>query len=467
MSPYDSLEIMSLFDIIKIMKEGLITLSQEQLKTYTVINRFIDKSITREQAADFLNLSTRQITRLKKGILASGAESLIHKNTGRKPKHSLSEEMKEDILSIYSRTELLGANFLHFQEILSTDYDIVISYSALSSILKNSGIESPKKKKNSKRTHRRKRKSHPGQLIQIDASPYEWLDGNIKYALHGAIDDATGNLVGLYMTQNECLNGYLETMRQCCMNHGIPQTLYSDKHTIFRSPKTGRLTVDELIDGKTVPLTQFGRSMHELGIDMIFANSAPAKGRIERLWNTLQSRLPIEFAKRGIKTISEANLFLELEFQTLFNDKFSVEPEGTSLFVPLAPQIDLDSILCIKNTRKTDNAGTFSYKNRCFQILDNGFPIINARREITVLMSPRFGIKVEYQGRVYDTVRYIKPDKAIKAQQATPKVIASVEPHLQLRHSSDEWKKIWWDEDYNLSLKFLYELFFDKQQYAS
>jgi hypothetical protein len=200
---------------------------------------------------------------------------------------------------------------------------------------------------------------------------------------------------------------------------------------------------------------------------MIFAKTAPAKGRIERLWDTLQSRLPIEFAKRGIKTVSEANLFLESEYQTLFNDRFSVEPEGDSLFVPLARHIDLDSILCIKNIRKTDNAGTFSFKNRCFQILDKGFPIINARREITVLMSPRLGIKVEYQGKVYDTIRYMKPDKAIKAQQATPKIVASVEPHLQLRHGSDEWKKIWQSEDYNLSLKFLYELFFDKQQYAS
>lgn len=124
------------------------------------------------------------------------------------------------------------------------------------------------------------------------------------------------------------------------MVFGISQTIYSDNHTIFRSPKTGKLTVDELIAGKTVHLTQFGRSMHELGID-------------------------------------------------------------------------LESILCVKHTRKTDAAGTFSFKNRCFQILDQGFPIINARREITVLINPRFGIRVAY----------------------------------------DEWKAIWWMEDYNLCNK--------------
>lgn len=449
------------------MKEGKITLSQEQLKTFTVINRFIDKSISRQQAAELLGLSTRQITRLKKGVLTSGAESLIHKNTGRKPAHAVSEEMKEAVLKIYSRPELSGVNFLHFNDILLADFGIHISYSALSSILKNAGFESPKKKKNRHRTHRRKRKPHPGQLIQIDATPYEWFGGNDKYALHGAIDDATGKVVGLFLTQNECLYGYLETMRQCCMDFGIPQTVYSDNHTIFRSPKTGKLTVDELIAGKTVHLTQFGRSMHELGIDLIFAKTPQAKGRIERLWVTLQSRLPVEFAKRGISTIADANRFLEEEYKELFNQRFSVEPEAEYIFVPLAEGMDIDAILCVKHRRKTDAAGTFSFKNRCFQILDEGFPIINARREIEVLLNPRYGIRIAYGGRIYETIRYLKPQNKNASTKVSKKVVKTVEPHLQLRHSSDEWKAIWWMEDYNLSLKFLYELFFEKQQSAS
>ena len=117
------------------MKEGKITLSQEQLKTLTVINRFIDKSISRQQAAELLGLSTRQITRLKKGVLTSGAQSLIHKNTGRKPVHSVSDEWKEAVLKIYSRPEFSNANFLHFKDILSADFGIQLSYSALSSPL--------------------------------------------------------------------------------------------------------------------------------------------------------------------------------------------------------------------------------------------------------------------------------------------------------------------------------------------
>ena len=234
-------------------------MSQEQLKTLTVINRFIDKSISRQQAAELLGLSTRQITRLKKGVLTSGAQSLIHKNTGRKPVHSVSDELKEAVLKIYSRPEFSNANFLHFKDILSADFGIQLSYSALSSILKNAGFESPKKKKIRHRTHRRKRKpqSRTAHPDRCHALRVVW--GNIKYALHGAIDDATGQVVGLFLTQNECLYGYLETMRQCCSDFGIPQTVYSDNHTIFRSPKTGKLTVDELIaqDCPSYPVRTF------------------------------------------------------------------------------------------------------------------------------------------------------------------------------------------------------------------
>lgn len=248
---------------------------------------------------------------------------------------------------------------------------------------------------------------------------------------------------------------------------GVPQSVYSDNHTIFRSPKTGKLTVEELIAGKTVHLTQFGRSMHELGIDLIFAKTPQAKGRIERLWVTLQSRLPIEFAKRGIKTVTEANRFWEEEYRELFNQIFSVESEAGSIFVPLSEGRDIDTILCIKHAKKTDAAGTFSFKNCCFQVLDKGFPIINARREIKVLLNPRYGIRVEYQGRVYDTIRYLKPQNKNASTKVPKKMIKTVEPHLKLRHSSEEWRAIWWMEDYNLSLKFLYELFFEKQQSAS
>ncbi|MBC2576276.1 helix-turn-helix domain-containing protein [Peptostreptococcus canis] len=130
------------------MKEGKITLTMKQLKRYQVICSYIDKQITRREAAELLSLSERQITRLKKGVVESGAEFLTHKNTGKKPVHSISNEVKEAILKIKKTNSLKNVNFLHFKEILSEEYSIEISYSSLYSILKNAEIKSPMKKKN-------------------------------------------------------------------------------------------------------------------------------------------------------------------------------------------------------------------------------------------------------------------------------------------------------------------------------
>lgn len=199
-----------------------------------------------------------------------------------------------------------------------------------------------------------------------------------------------------------------------------------------------------------------------LAFGMIFAKTPQAKGRIECLWDTLQSRLPIEFAMNGIETVADTNKFLEKEYVEKYNRKFSIHAEGSPIYVPLKEGTDIDNILCIKHKRKTDNTGTFSFKNRCFQILDEGFPIISARREINVLISPRFGIKVEYKSKIHDTIRYVKPKNKKINIKVPKKVQLAVKPHLL--YSIAEWKNIWWYENYNLSLKFLYELFFEKQQ---
>jgi hypothetical protein len=131
--------------------------------------------------------------------------------------------------------------------------------------------------------------------------------------------------------------------------------------------------------------------MHDMGTDIIFARTSWAKGRIERLWDTLQSRLPVEFARRGIRTIEEANRFLSEEYLVRHNRKFAVESEGESIFVPLRSNIDIDTILCIKKKRKTDASSCFSFKGRLFKIDTQGYPLVPARKEIEVLLGPRVG----------------------------------------------------------------------------
>jgi transposase len=449
--------------------ERTITLTQGQLRKLQVIDRYRSKVITRKKAAELLDLTERQVTRLKKGIETEGATFVINKNTGKTPAHAITAEMKERILKIRAEPAFQQSNFTHFREILECDYQIILSYTALRSILKEAGIESPKSKRQRKRgKKRRERKEHPGELLQIDATPYEWFGTPLKYTLHGAIDDASGKITGLYMTQNECLFGYEEMMRCCCLKFGVPQSIYSDKHTIFRSPKTGKLTVEEEIQGKTVNLTQFGRAMHELGVDLIYANSPEAKGRVERMWQTLQSRLPVEFAKHGITTVSAANKFLQEEYIDMFNERFAVTPAGESIFVPVSTASALDDILCIKVQRKTDKTGVFSFKGKVFQLLKDGKPFSLPKKEITLLIGPRTGMRAQYQTFVY-SVRRCEPSEVPVKSKPEKKVSAvkekraeAVSPHL--KHSSDEWKAIWWFEDYNETLLFLYDLFFSKQQ---
>ncbi|MBU2704211.1 transposase, partial [Sporomusaceae bacterium BoRhaA] len=281
--------------------------------------------LTVAEAAVSLGISQRQVIRLKKGVLAQGAEALIHKNTNRKPAHSFSQSIVDKIISLKQSELYQSANFTHFQELLLRQEGIKISYSSLYTLLTNAGIKSPKKRRRFKPHRRRKRKTQQGLLIQMDATPFEWFASNDKFALHGAIDDATGKIVGLYMTKNECLHGYWEVMRQCILSHGVPVGLYTDRHAIFLSTLAGKLSIEDQLSGKVVNDTQFGRSMGELGITLIPARSPQAKGRVERLWQTLQSRLPVEFKLAHVSTVDQANAFLA-KYISLFNDQFSVQP---------------------------------------------------------------------------------------------------------------------------------------------
>jgi hypothetical protein len=180
---------------------------------------------------------------------------------------------------------------------------------------------------------RRARKPQEGLLIQMDATPYTWFNDGKRYALHGAIDDATGKIVGLYITKNECLHGYFETTRQIIEGFGVPVSIYADRHTIFLSNKAGKLTIEEQLQGKVCNDTQFGRAMKELGITLIAARYIKLRGRVEADEDTLQ-RVPVEFASEISAQSIEANEFLK-EYIPRFNSKFSVNPTTESAYSPL------------------------------------------------------------------------------------------------------------------------------------
>jgi transposase len=389
------------------MKEVTLRMSQKQINRYHVIKNSLEGQMTVSAAAVALGISERQVTRLRNGVKKEGAAFLIHKNTNRIPSHALTEEQKQQIVELYRSEKYQGANFLHFSELLAEHENIIYSETTVRNTLSAAGIISPKKRRRYKPHRRRKRKEQEGLLIQMDATPYAWFGSRAKLALHGAIDDATGKIVGAYMTKNECLQGYYETMRQIIEQNGVPIGVYADRHTIFRSPNADKLTIEEQLSGKQVADTQFGRAMKELGITLIAARSPQAKGRIERLWDTLQSRLVIEFRLRNIKTVHEANAFLA-EYIPKFNEQFAVVPEQAErAYAPLT--LDLDLILCVKEKRVIDNGGVFSFHGKLFKVISGDVP---SKTKIEVIASATKGIIVLYKGKTFDVLPYINPKKA-------------------------------------------------------
>jgi transposase len=436
-------------------------MSQEQLKRYTVIDKSLSGTFTVGEAAKHLDLSVRQVIRLRKGAKEEGTAALIHKNQGRKPAHATPDKLKQTIIKLKTSDNYKNANFKHFHELIGRLEGIKLSYTTVHSILTGAGIESPKKRRRFKPHRRRKRKAQKGLLIQMDATPHNWFGGSKKYALHGGIDDATGEVVGLYMTKNECLQGYFETTRQIILNEGIPISIYSDRHAIFLSTKADKLTIEEQLEGKVCNDTQFGRAMKELGVTIIPARSAQAKGRVERLWETLQSRLPVEFKIAGITTIDEANEFLK-SYIPLFNKQFTVEPrEAESAFRPLSEGIDLDSVLCVKEKRKADNGGVFSFYGKHFKIEPkNNQPSVPPQTYVRVFISSVSGLRVEYKGRIYETVPFIKPKRVVNNVEKAGKSTAHTPPDSHYyKYGQNLFKQVTFEDSDQEILDMVYKVF--------
>ena len=387
-------------------------LKQKDLKRATLIEACIKGKCTVKQVANALGLSERRVKQIKKEVKENGVKSIQHGNRGRKPKNTIPDETRKRILELRSSYEYEISNFKHFQELLKEHENINISYSALYNILRNAGIKSPKKHRKPKLHHRRKRKECEGMMLQADGTPFDWFETGQKYSLHGFVDDATGKITGLYMCKNECLLGYLEVLRQTLENYGIPISIYPDKYSVFFPPKkvNDHITLEEQLNGREKGITQFGRIVEELGIEMFPASSPQAKGRIERLWETLQSRLVTEFRIHNIKNIDEANTFL-IEYIEKYNSKFAIEATNQkSVFLKLPKRYNLDELLSVRFERTIDNAGVFSINNSKFQIMDKRLP---PKTKVQIYLSQKIGMRVKSNNKIYDVqpLELISKDK--------------------------------------------------------
>lgn len=377
------------------------TFTMNEVKRIAIIQSVLDKKRTQKEASEALNLSERQIRKIVKRYREEGVEGIKHKNKTHKPVHTFSKETREKIVELKKSDDYIETNISHFRDLLEERENIKISYSALYNMLKEAGIKSKKSHRDKKTHRRRKRKEAFGMLVQTDGTPYDWFGIGKKYSLHGYVDDATGKILGLYMCEHECLLGYLEITRQMLTNYGTPLAIYSDKYSVFFPAKSQKVTVEEELEGKRNPTTQFGRIMEVLGITLIPASTSQAKGRIERLWETLQDRLTTEFKINNINTIEEANKFL-IKYIDKYNKRFSVEPiTEENKFIPIPSYIDLDLLLSVQFTRVIDNGGIFSIKTKKFQIVNND---IMPKAKVTIYMSHKIGIIVEYNKKRYKVV---------------------------------------------------------------
>ena len=363
-----------------------------------VIQSVIDKKRTGKEASEVLKVSERQVWRLVKKAKDKGIDELKHGNCNRIPKNKVPEEIVNKVVELKKSHDYELANFKHFTELLEERENIKLSYSTVYNILKNHGFASKNEHKDRIVHRRRKRKEHEGELVQADGTPFDWFENGEMYSVHGFIDDATGKVLGLYMMKNECLLGYLETLRYMLKHFGIPNNLYPDKYSVFFPTSKQKITVEEELEGKKNPTTQFMNIVSTLGINMFPASTSQAKGRIERLWKTLQDRLITEFRINNITTPEEANKFFE-KFIPKYNKKFAVAPvNDISYFSEVPDYINLDLLLSAKLQRVIDNAGSFTINNQRFQIINNK---ILPNVKVDIYINKKKGIIV-----IHDNVEY-------------------------------------------------------------
>lgn len=370
---------------------------KEEFKTF-IIECCINGTMTIKEAADRLKFSERYVKKLKARYKKFGASSMLHGNCGKQPKHTIDANIKSRIIEIRKQPEFEECNFEHFRDILEELYEIKISYTPLYNLLRKNGFKSPRKHKKVKTHKRRKRRPSEGELLQVDATPHPFFYGDeTPYSVHAFIDDATGKVTGLYMSENECMHGYLEVTRQTFKNFGVPLALYADGSSIF-FPKDKELTIEEQLAGITEPSTQYGRMMKHLGVELIHAGSSQAKGRVERLWNTLHDRLRTEFRIHNIKTPDEANKFFK-SFIPRFNKKFAVEAEDKkSSFMELPKYVNLDYLLSVKYVRSVDVSNCISIRGTTFLIETKE---ILHKKKVEICISKRIGMKVRYNNNWY------------------------------------------------------------------
>jgi len=338
-------------------------MSLTEIKKYDIIKKVMGKELNGSEAAEMLGLTVRHVRRLKRKVDKNGIKGLIHGNRGKPSNRRMPDNEKSKIAN------LIREHYSDFGPLLATEklaerHKINRDKSTVRSIMIKEGIWTPKAKK--KETHRewRQRKACKGEMIQYDGSYDHWFeDRGGEVCLLASIDDADSNVRARF-DEHEGVEPTFNFWRGYIEHYGKPNSIYVDKFSTYSmNHKLAKENPDTL--------TQFERAMKELNIGIIHAHSPQAKGRVEKLFKTLQDRLTKELRLNGISTIKEANEFLEKVFLPKFNAKFMVEPRSkANLHKKLNEQEKnkLDPIFSRQYRRVVGNDFTVSHKKNCYQL---------------------------------------------------------------------------------------------------
>ena len=367
----------------------------DEQKKYEVIKKLVDSHGNKNRAAISLGISRRHLDRLIIAYKEKGKAAFVHGNRGRKPAITIPDEIRNAVVDLY-RTKYYEANFVHFTELLRRNEGISLSVSAVSSFLEAENILSPRvtkaKKKRRKKAleqkkltaktkkeadeiqanivalenahSRRPRCAYFGELIQMDASPYEWFATG-KTTLHIAVDDATGRITGAYFDYQETLKGYYHIFAQILRKYGIPYKFFTDRRTVFTYKKKNAPDIGE------DTCTQFAYACKQFGTQIEYSSVPQAKGRVERMFQTLQSRLPVELRLAGITDIEAANEFLN-SYINEFNARFALPSNSIkSVFEAQPSEETINLTLAVLTQRSVDSGHCIRFNKHYYRMLNS------------------------------------------------------------------------------------------------
>lgn len=348
-------------------QKDIFMMTRKEIQRYQIIRKVLEREINQQEASEFLKLSDRQIRRIVKRVRLEGESGVVHHSRGKPSNRNLKASFKEKVLKLYrSCYEDFGPT-LASEKLLERN-GLKVNDETLRLWLIKEALWQVKPHKPRKTLTWRERKHHFGEMVQLDGSHHDWLEGRgPKLVLMGYIDDATGKFYGKFygyegtMPAMDSLRGYIK-------HYGIPKSIYLDRHSTYKTNKKYSYTDWPFRDKQE--LTQFGRACKQLGIELIYACSPQAKGRVERVFETLQDRLVKELRLANTAGCKEANIVLE-RYLNSFNKKFEVAAKRKgNLHRPIDKRIKLDDILSVQTERFLRNDRTVLHNNRWYQVLN-------------------------------------------------------------------------------------------------